>query len=82
MRQAALLGHEETGTDHLLLAVRQPQVTSDDKPHYAELRAVPYLAQRRSAAAEIGSPAAARRSHTSAGVPGGLRQAAAVALIA
>ncbi len=39
-------------------------------------------AQRRSAAAEIGSPAATRRSHTSAGVPGGLRHAAAVALTA
>lgn len=36
----------------------------------------------RSAAAEIGRSAAASRSQTSAGVPGGLRQAAAVALIA
>ena len=59
-----------------------PQVTSDERPNHAELRAVAYLAQRRRAAADIGSPAAARRSHTSAGVPGGLRQAAAVALTA
>ena len=59
-----------------------PQVTSDERPNHAELRAVAYLAQRRRAAADIGSPAAARRSHTSAGIPGGLRQAAAVALTA
>lgn len=38
--------------------------------------------QRRSAAAEIGSPAATKRSHTSAGVPGGFRHPAAVALTA